>query len=239
MVLAQLETLEQVLHYRFRDPSLLARALTHRSAASGDSEPSARDSEQLEYLGDAVLGLLVSQHLLASFPHWSEGQLSRGRAHLVNSSSLAAAARRLDLGEYLVLGRGEEKTGGRKKPALLADAFEAVVGAIYLDGGLEPAREFVAHALLAGAVDTEGHRLGRADYKSELQELLQKSGWPAAQYQVVRETGPDHQKRFLVQVSVAGRVTTTGSGSSKKESEQCAAEKALEQLRGVQAGQMT
>jgi ribonuclease-3 len=149
---------------------------------------------------------------------------------------LSAAAQRLGLGGHLLLGRGEEKTGGRRKPALLADAFEALVAAIYLDAGLDPAREFVARALLSAALDAEGDRIGRADYKSELQELLQKCGWSAAQYHVLREMGPDHQKRFLVEVTVAGRVTATGAGSNKKESEQSAAQQALEQLRGVQAG---
>jgi len=237
MVLPRLDELEQALGYRFRDASLLERALTHSSAVADSGEPLPADNEQLEYLGDAVLGLLVSDYLLAAFPNWSEGQLSRARARLVNAVSLNAAAQRLGLGEHLLLGRGEEKTGGRRKPALLADAFEALVAAIYLDAGLDPAREFVARALLSAALDAEGDRIGRADYKSELQELLQSCGWPAAQYQVLRETGPDHQKTFLVKVTVAGRVTATGAGSNKKESEQSAAQQALEQLRGVQAGQ--
>jgi len=238
MVLPRLDELEQVLGHRFRDASLLERALTHSSAvADSAGEASPADNEQLEYLGDAVLGMLVSDYLLAAFPKWSEGQLSRARARLVNAPSLSAAAQRLGLGGHLLLGRGEEKTGGRRKPALLADAFEALVAAIYLDAGLDPAREFVARALLSAALDAEGDRIGRADYKSELQELLQKCGWSAAQYHVLRETGPDHQKTFLVEVTVAGRVTATGAGSNKKESEQSAAQQALEQLRGVQAGQ--
>jgi ribonuclease-3 len=238
MVLPRLDEIEEILQHRFRDPSLLERALTHSSAvADGQGEPSSADSERLEFLGDAVLGMLVSDYLLASFPDWSEGQLSRGRAHLVNAASLSAAAQRLGLGGHLLLGRGEEKTGGRRKPALLADAFESVVGAIYLDAGLDLARSFVTRALLSAALHAEGDRLGRADYKSELQELLQKCGWPAARYRVLRETGPDHQKKFLVEVSVAGRVAATGAGSNKKESEQSAAQQALEQLRGVQAGQ--
>ena len=238
MVLPRLDEIEEILQHRFRDSSLLERALTHSSAvADGPGEPPSADSERLEFLGDAVLGMLVSDYLLASFPDWSEGQLSRGRAHLVNAASLSAAAQRLGLGGHLLLGRGEEKTGGRRKPALLADAFESVVGAIYLDAGLDPAREFVTRALLSPALDAERDRLGRADYKSELQELLQKTGRPAARYRVLRETGPDHQKKFLVEVSVAGRVAATGAGSNKKESEQSAAQQALEQLRGVQAGQ--
>jgi ribonuclease-3 len=238
MVLPRLDELEQALGHRFRDSSLLERALTHSSAvADGAREPSSSDNEQLEYLGDAVLGMLVSDYLVGAFPHWSEGQLSRGRARLVNAASLSAAAQRLGLGEHMLLGRGEERTGGRQKPTLLADAFEALVAAIYVDAGLGPAREFVARALLSTALDTESHRLGRADNKSELQELLQRWGGPGPRYQVVRETGPDHQKTFWVEVTVPGRVTATGAGPNKKEAEQAAAEQALEQLRGVQAGQ--
>jgi ribonuclease-3 len=238
MALPRLDELERILGHRFHDSSLLERAVTHSSAVADTAgNPVLADNEQLEFLGDAVLGMLVSQHLLAAFPDWSEGHLSRGRAQLVNSTSLAAAAQALGLGDHMRLGRGEEKSGGRQKPALLADIFEALVGAVYLDAGLDPAREFVARALLTPALDAQGDRLGRADYKSELQELLQKSGWPAAQYHVLRETGPDHRKMFLVEVSVAGRVTATGAGSNKKESEQLAAQQALEQLRGVQTGQ--
>jgi len=237
MVLSRLEELERIVGHQFRDRSLLDRAVTHSSAATDCGEPSQADNERLEFLGDAVLGMIVSDHLLAAFPAWSEGQLSRGRARLVNSVSLSAAAQRLGLGSYMRLGRGEEKTGGREKPALLANAFEAVVGAAYLDGGLAPAREFVTRALLLFALDDQGELLGRGDSKSELQELLQKNGWPGAQYSVLRETGPDHRKTFEVEVSVAGRVTAGGSGSSKKEAEQSAAQQALEQLRGVHAGQ--
>ena len=174
--------------------------------------------------------MLVSEHLIGAFPDWSEGQLSKSRARLVNAASLCSAARRLGLGEHLRLGRGEEKTGGRGKPALLADAFEAVVAAIYLDGGLPAAREFVGRALLEAAIEAEGSQLERSDHKSELREFLQARGLPAARYDVVREDGPDHRKTFWVEVSVDGRVSATGTGPSKKEAEQSAAEQALEQL---------
>jgi ribonuclease-3 len=235
MLLPRLEELERVLGHRFHDALLIERALTHRSAAPEGT--SSADNEPLEYLGDAVLGMLVSEYLVGAFPRWREGQLSRARARLVNTASLSAAAQRLSLGDYLLLGRGEEKTGGRQKPTLLADAFEAVVAAIYLDAGLDPARGFVSRALLSAALGAEGPRLARPDYKSELQEWLQKCGAPAARYQVVRETGPDHQKMFWVEVSIRRQVTATGTGPNKKEAEQSAAEQALEQLRGVQAGQ--
>ena len=151
---AQLET---DLGHTFADRSLLDRALTHRSVSpEPGSNVAAGDNEQLEFLGDAVLGMLVSEELLRAFPDWSEGQLSKSRARLVNESSLAATALQIDLGRYLRLGRGEEKTGGREKPALLADAFEAVVAAIYLDAGLEAARGFVLRALVAGALEALG-----------------------------------------------------------------------------------
>jgi ribonuclease III len=233
MVVSCLGELEQILGHRFRDSALAERALTHRSAVA--DRAAAADNEQLEYLGDAVLGMLVSEHLIGAFPHWNEGQLSRGRAQLVNAASLCAAARRLHLGDYLRLGRGEEKTGGRGKPALLADAFEAIVAAIYLDAGLVPARQFVARALLDRAVQTEGVRLGLSDYKSALQEFLQARGLPQAAYQIVRETGPDHQKLFSVMVDVGALVSATGVGTNKKEAEQSAAGQALEQLRARMA----
>jgi len=237
MALEGIEELERIVGHRFRDRSLLERAVTHSSAAADNGAPSPADNERLEFLGDAVLGMLVSDYLLAAFPDWSEGRLSRGRARLVRSASLTATAQRLGLGEHMLFGRGEEKSGGRQKPALLANAFEAVVGAVYLDGGLVPAREFVERTLLIPAVGDRGPLLGRGDDKSELQELLQKNGWPAALYSVLRESGPDHRKTFLVEVSVAGRVTATGSASSKKEAEQLAAHQALEQLRGERAAQ--
>jgi ribonuclease-3 len=238
MVEPRLEDLERALGYRFRQPALAERALTHCSAAIGrgpdkSSSDSSGDNEQLEYLGDAVLEMLVSDHLFRVFPDWSEGQLSKSRARLVNAVSLSNAARRLGLGEYLRLGRGEEKTGGREKPALLGDAFEAVVAAIYLDAGLEAAREFVTRALIDAALEAEGSALGRSDHKSALQELLQARGLPPARYEVIRESGPDHQKTFWVKISVPELLSATGAGTNKKEAEQSAAEQALEQLQSL------
>jgi ribonuclease-3 len=229
---SRLEELEQAIGYRFRQPELLERALTHRSAVPEDATTRVRaDNEQLEYLGDAVLGMLVSEYLMGTFAHWSEGQLSRSRARLVNAASLCVAARRLALGNYLRLGKGEEKTGGREKPALLADAFEALVAAIYLDAGLPAAREFVNRALLDTAIEVEGSRLELSDHKSALQEFLQARGLPPARYAVVQEAGPDHQKTFWMQVDVPGLVNATGMGPNKKEAEQSAAAQALEMLR--------
>jgi ribonuclease-3 len=229
---SRLEELEQVIGHRFCRPELLERALTHRSAVPEGAVIGVRaDNEQLEYLGDAVLGMLVSEYLVGAFADWREGQLSKSRARLVNTASLCVAARRLDLGHYLRLGKGEEKTGGREKPALLADAFEALVAAIYLDSGLPAAREFVKRALLDKAIEVEGSRLELPDHKSALQEFLQARGLPPARYAVVREVGPDHQKTFWMRVDVPGLVNATGTGLNKKEAEQSAAAQALDMLR--------
>jgi ribonuclease III len=230
MAESDLARLETDLGHTFADRKLLDRALTHRSVSP---EPGAAcaagDNEQLEFLGDAVLGMLVSQELLAAFPAWSEGQLSKSRARLVNESSLAAAARQIDLGRYLHLGRGEEKTGGREKPALLADALEAVVAAVYIDGGLAAASEFVRRALVTGALEAEAASPGRSDHKSALQEMLQAEGRGQAEYRVVEESGPDHRKTFRIEVRASG-VTATGTGRTKKEAEQDAARSVLERL---------
>lgn len=227
------------LGYEFRDPTLLDRALTHSSAvpelraARGDdisfAGSAVQDNERLEFLGDAVLELLTSEFLLAHFPEWTEGQLSKSRARIVNAHSLENAARSLGLGEHLRLGRGEEKTGGRDKPALLADAFEAVVAAIYLDGGLHPARELLKKTVLIQASE-DGERIAESDRKSALQEFLQGRGGQLAEYRLAGESGPDHQKTFLVEVWIKGECMSSAEGSTKKEAEQKAARSALDKL---------
>jgi ribonuclease-3 len=231
MAIRELAELESEIGHQFRTPELLEQALTHSSRLPERSsdDPSA-DNERLEFLGDAVLELLVSEELIRIFPDWNEGQLSKSRARLVNATSLHAAAQRLSLGNYLRLGRGEEKTGGRAKPALLADAYEAVVAAIYLDAGLESAREFIQLTLVKDAIALEAEFLGRSDYKSALQEWLQAQGKSPGDYRVVEETGPDHEKTFRVQVSIAGVVAAVGVGKTKKEAEQVAALAALNRL---------
>ena len=230
------QSLEERLGYRFRDAELLERALTHRSALAGPAEFAAvAHNERLEFLGDAVLELIASESLLDSFPDWSEGQLSRSRARLVNAHSLEAAARQLELGGELRLGKGEEKTGGREKPALLADAFEAVVAAIYLDGGLDAARAFLRRTLFGSLLEADGERLAESDRKSALQEFLQARGRAAAEYRLAGETGPDHHKVFEVEVWVNGERLASGSGGTKKEAEQVAAFQALERLAALEA----
>lgn len=238
MPLKDEENLQERLGYGFVRPELLERALTHGSAlgeargggGSGTVESETEDNERLEFLGDAVLALLVSENLYESFPGWSEGQLSRSRARLVNAQSLQAAARRLELGRHLRLGRGEEKTGGREKGALLANAYEAVIGAIYLDGGLNAARSFLRRTLLEDALEKRGERLAESDRKSALQEFLQGRGRPPAEYRLAGESGPDHRKKFQVEVWVDGECLAAGQGNTKKEAEQQAADRALERL---------
>jgi ribonuclease-3 len=225
------ESVEGRLAYRFQCPELLQQALTHRSAlAETTSVGAARDNELLEFLGDAVLGLLASEYLLESFPDWSEGQLSRSRSRMVSAASLEAAARRLRLGDHLRLGRGEEKTGGRQKSGLLADAFEAIVGAVYLDGGLGAARECLKRTLFEQTIEERGARLAESDHKSALQEYLQGRSEPPVEYRLAGESGPDHRKVFRVEVWVAGECLAAGEGNTKKEAEQLAARRALERL---------
>jgi ribonuclease III len=231
MPASEIAELESVLGHRFRDPSRLVQALTHSSMIPElGPEDASRDNETLEFLGDAVLEVLVSEELVRAFPEWGEGQLSKSRARLVNATALSQAAQRIGLGQHLRLGRGEEKTGGRKKPALLADAYEAIIAAIYLDAGLEAARQFVQRTLVDGAIVVEASRRGHTDHKSALQELLQSRGAQPGTYHVISESGPDHDKTFCVEVRVAGDVTAVGTGKTKKEAEQSAAVAALIQL---------
>jgi ribonuclease-3 len=228
---SEIAELESVLGHRFRDPSRLIQALTHSSRIpERTADDPSEDNEKLEFLGDAVLELLVSEDLVRAFPEWKEGQLSKSRARLVNATALSLAAQRIGLGQHLLLGRGEEKTGGRMKPALLADAYEAVIAAIYLDAGLEAARQFVQKTLVDGAIMVEAARRGHTDHKSALQELLQSQGAPPCSYRIISESGPDHEKTFCVEVRIAGDVTATGTGKTKKEAEQAAAVAALLQL---------
>jgi ribonuclease III len=238
------EALEERLGYRFSTRELLERALTHSSAVpelrgAGVEELGnvtlPADNERLEFLGDAVLELLASEYLLSNFPEWSEGQLSKSRSRIVNAGSLEAAARRLRLGEHLRLGRGEEKTGGRDKQTLLADAFEAVVAAVYLDAGLGAARSVLRRVLFEQALEERGERIADSDRKSALQEFLQGRGRPPAEYRLAGESGPDHQKVFQIEVWVNGERMARGQGSTKKEAEQLAARSALAQLEQAEA----
>ncbi len=225
-------TLQQRVLYRFRDAGLLEHALTHRSHAHEDVSGGVRDNESLEFLGDAVLGLIVADQLFREFPAWDEGQKSKTKASLVSTQSLATIAEGLGLGQHLLLGRGEEKTGGRHKMALLADTLEALIAAIYLDGGIEAARAFVLREFgeLLDQVRQTGRVAVATDYKSALQEWLQSHDRPLPEYRVTGEVGPDHRKLFQVAVVVQGEAVARAEGRSKKEAEQRAAQAALDAL---------
>jgi ribonuclease-3 len=224
----QLRELERRLAHRFSDLALLDRALTHASFANESPELAGADNEPLELLGDAVLGLVVTDLLHRRDPEGAEGPKSRRRARLVSAASLARRAAGLGLPDLLLLGRGEERTGGRAKTALWADAYEAVVAAVYLDGGFAAAHRFLRDEFLA---DVESGSDGPEDSKSVLQELLQAQGRPVPRYAVVAEEGPSHRRRFRVECRVEGGLVTTGEGYSKKVAQQEAAREALARLR--------
>jgi len=225
--------LEEDLGHRFRDRALLWRALTHSSHTHETLGPEAgQDNEQMEFLGDAVLGFVVSARLVEAYPSYPEGRLSKLKAHLVSAAHLVEAARGLRLGEYLKLGRGEELSGGRTKRALVVNALEAVIAALYLDGGVDSAGRFVDRFVI-------GDRVAKApaqddlfeDYKSALQELLQAAKLPQPKYLVVEERGPQHHKTFTIEVRVGSDFSAKAEGQAKKAAAQEAARQALEHFR--------
>ncbi len=223
---------EKAIGYTFREPSLLDQARTHKSHLNEVKGKGRKHNERLEFLGDAVLALVVSESLATALPDSTEGELSKLKAHLVSEAVLAQAARRLDLGSLLRLGRGEELTQGRHKSSLLADALESIIAAIYLDGGLEPAQAFIRRALASEleGLKHAGRPVGVQDYKTQFQEWCQKRFDTLPQYSIVRESGPDHQKIFEVRLSLRGDVLGVGTGRTKKEAEQMAAKQALERV---------
>lgn len=218
-------SLEDRVGHSFSDPALLRLALTHRSVSSDD--PARNDNERLEFLGDAVLQLVITDLLYESYPQLAEGQMAKVRAAVVSRDTLADVARSLDLGEHVELAPSEEATGGREKDSILADTAEAVIGAIYLDGGLESARRVVLD-LWTDKVAERSREPGVKDYKTRLQELVAREGARPA-YEV-EGSGPDHDRRFTARVTVDGKEYGTGEGRSKKEAEQEAAARALESL---------
>ena len=220
----QVEQLQQELGYRFKDPDLLVRCLTHVSYGRQKTEG---HNEVLEFLGDAVLDLAVSDLLMRQNPDKSEGDLSRMRAALVNSAVLAEKAAALKLGPLLRLGKGEERSEGRSKPSILAGAFEALLGGIYQEGGYQAARAVVERYFL---VDVSAEKLGQHDYKTRLQEISQMLFHAPPSYRVVAESGPAHEKIFVTEITVGGKVLGKGEGRSKKQAEQEAAKLALAQL---------
>jgi ribonuclease-3 len=227
----EFDGLQRAIDYRFRDRGLLEHAMTHTSRANEDVSGGVVDNESLEFLGDAVLGLLVADLLFHEMPRSSEGQKSKAKAQLVSTANLARLAERLGLGEHLLLGRGEEKTGGRRKQALLADAYEALIAAIYLDGGLEQARAFVSRELAPQIAEVREGSLTGQDHKSALQEYLQSRELPLPEYRLAGSVGPDHRKQFQVEVRLRDEVMAQAAGPSKKEAEQEGARLALERLK--------
>jgi len=228
--------LEARLGHRFRDVGLLEQALTHRSHAHEDTTGGVCDNESLEFLGDAVLGFVIADRLFRDFPEHDEGRKSKLKAWLVSARTLAALGERVGLGEFLRLGKGEEQSGGRRKQAILADCYEALIAALYLDGGIEVARRFIEQefADLLAEARARGESIEvTADYKSALQEWLQGQGRPLPEYRVTGQAGPEHRKRFQVEVRLEGEPLASAEGPSKKAAAQRAAKAALERLQRV------
>jgi len=221
---------EQVLGYKFRDRDLLARALTHKSFANERREASSTHNERLEFLGDTVLGFAIGELIYRSFPNLQEGSLSKIKAHLVSASTLSAKGRALGIGRYLRMGAGEARSGGAEKLSLLADGFEAVVAAIYLDGGLPAADAFLKRIFTPDVTGIDIGDLSFQDYKTVLQESAQALGLPLPEYRIVDEYGPDHEKVFVIQVFWNGEAFAYGRGASKREAQRKAAKEALKKL---------
>ncbi|MBR3630210.1 MAG: ribonuclease III, partial [Oscillospiraceae bacterium] len=216
--------------YRFQNPEYLHEALSHSSYAN-EKKKTRHSNERLEFLGDSVLSVVVSQYLFLHYPELPEGELTKIRAALVCEKSLHKFALRIRLGEFLLLGKGEEHTGGRERPSILADAFEAVIAAIFLDGGLEAARKHIMRFIPEKLPENRAVLFG--DYKTALQEVIQKNPEEMVEYVLVSDSGPDHNKTFVVEVQLNTNVIGKGVGKSKKEAEQMAAKEALE-LMGIE-----
>lgn len=224
MIESAFTELEKAIEYQFKNKNLLHEALSHSSYAN-EKKKQRQSNERLEFLGDSVLSVVVSQYLFEQYPELPEGELTRIRAALVCEKSLHKFALKINLGKYLLLGRGEEHTGGRERPSILADAFEAVIAAVYLDGGLEAARTHILHFIPKNIPENRSMLFG--DYKTALQEVIQKNPEEKIDYQLIEESGPDHNKTFVVEVCLNSNVIGKGIGKSKKEAEQMAAQEAL------------
>ena len=223
-----MEGLENKLGYSFKEKKLLLTALTQSSYANENRSEGIECNERLEFLGDSVLGQVVATYLFLQFPQMPEGQMTRLRAELVCEHSLYEIAKALELGRYIRLGRGEEHTGGRHRESILADAVEALIAAMYLDGGIDTAKDFIYKHLLSDADIEQAHPV--SDYKTALQELVQKKHGQSLSYETVSESGPDHNKTFTVELRLNGKIIGTGSGRTKKEAEQLAAKSGIEEL---------
>lgn len=224
----ELHRFQQKIRYEFNDTNLLDQAFSHSSYVRESKDDSLMDNERLEFLGDAFFDAIIGECLYKMHPQAEEGKLSKMRAALVCEESLANVAGRLELAEYLLLGYGEEKNGGRNRASILADATEAIVGAIYLDGGYEEAKRFVTYAFEKELNDARKGKIVNRDFKSRLQEALQAQGIQDIKYILEKEEGPDHEKIFTVKLEVGGREISRGTGKSKKSAEQDAAKNAIE-----------
>ena len=224
-----MDKLEEKIGHSFRCPALLRTALTHSSYANEKHPEGSVSYERLEFLGDSILGLVTAEFLYRHEPPLPEGRMTRLRAELVCETSLHKTALALGIGAYMRLGKGEEHTGGRARPSILADMVEAIIAAIYLDAGMEEARRFILEKILKDAQIGEDHRI--ADYKTRLQELVQRRSDQQICYELAEESGPDHNKSFTFEVLINGTVSGRGSGRTKKEAEQMAARAALEAMR--------
>lgn len=224
-----LEQFQKKFSIRFSDPSLVITALKHRSYLNLSNEPRTQSNERLEFLGDAVLDLVVTEFLYSAFPNRTEGQLSKMKSILVSKPVLADAATRISLGSLLLMNKGEEKTGGRSRHSILADALEAVIGAIFLDAGFEEARRWIMSHVVKDHKRII-HKGVYRNYKSILLEYAQAAGGPLPDYRVVKEIGPDHAKEFVIEVSIGEELLGVGSGNSKKVAEQEAAREAVKKL---------
>lgn len=228
-VLYKIEGLQEKVKYRFKDNNILIRALTHSSFANEHKKMNIQYNERLEFLGDSVLNIIVSDYIYNKYPEHLEGDLTKLRATVVCEPVLANAAKKLELGKYLLLGKGEEATGGRERASILADAFEALIAAIYIDGGLSNARKFVLDSL-SNYIEKAVKGQLFLDYKTQLQEIVQREGNDKINYIVVKEEGPDHNKTFHIEVNINEKIIGKGIGKNKKEAEQSAAKDALLKL---------
>lgn len=222
---ANISELEETIGYKFKNKELIVNALSHSSYANENRNPQG-SNERLEFLGDSVLSVVVSEYLYTHLTSVAEGDLTKLRASLVCEKSLHIFAQRIDLGKYLLLGKGEENTGGRERTSILADAFEAVIAAVYLDGGMEAARKHILHFMPKDL--KKGAKAAFGDFKTVLQEVVQKNPEEKVEYVLIGEEGPDHNKRFVVEVMLNSQVIGKGKGRSKKDAEQLAAKEALE-----------
>lgn len=229
ILLESLGGFEEMINYKFKNKKNIILALTHSSYANENRNEKLSSNERLEFLGDAVLNIIISETIYNNYSNLSEGQLTKVRANIVCEQSLVKCANNIEVGKFLLLGKGEDISGGRTRTSILSDAFEAVIGAVYLDGGMKNAKAFV-YSQMEHLIQDSVSGIIFLDYKTQFQEIVQKDGEKKIVYEIVEENGPDHDKEFVAQVKVMDRIVGKGKGKSKKEAEQAAAKAALEML---------